>query len=473
MKKLILLLIAFLVITPLCASGKNPDDIKGKWYLKSIVIDGLTRDIEDNYSSYIYFTYDSTKRFIHLGSFQIVNGKEKFEEYASIYNYYQISGDSIKFVGPRIIDKFIGSDIVTFDLCNELYGAFNYSINSNLLQLKNEKLSLNYEKDTVFHTGLKKVVNSPDFGFDKRLIGTWNLIKMAVSDSILKEVDRNIEKSYQSKRNQRFLENKSPKELIATGKQRVRDFIKNGGWIVYIGDFVDNTCMEDSSTYGNRIGFRDGCNSYGGYIRLLNSTLKTNNIMRTLVSCFPNFTETFKNTSVFDYATYHFNGDTLIIKAKDRTSFFLPAEQTIRTKRYKSNNLNKHYRLIGLDIEDKDLERTILNLIPENEIYFQINGGWGVNSVNKSCSGKQMRIFLYNNKNYYMQYILTVFHENYKKLQDTYKYNCTYYNRKNGINKFLDLNLLLGDKYSFNIEGNNLTFKSLDGSNFLYLKSNY
>jgi len=72
-----------------------------------------------------------------------------------------------------------------------------------------------------------------------------------------------------------------------------------------------------------------------------------------------------------------------------------------------------------------------------------------------------------------MQDLIWVYHENFGELQDRYNCNCTFIRNEHEINKYLDMKELLGEKYIFNIEGNNLTFRSPDGHNFLYLKSNY
>src|SRR5690606_24678120 len=172
-------------------------------------------------------------------------------------------------------------------------------------------------------------------------------------------------------------------------------------------------------------------------------------------------------------ATYHFKSDTLIIEATDRTSFFVQSDQTASIKRYDYKSLDKFYKLADISIENKELEDAILNLIPDNEIYFHLSGGWGVNPKNKDCSGNKMEIFLYNNENYYMQDLMWIYHENFGELQDRFNYNCAFIRNENKINKYLDMKDLLGEKYIFSIEGNNLTFRSPDNRNFLYLKSNY
>src|SRR5680860_1855972 len=144
MKKLIIIFNTFIIINCILASvasGKKTDDIRGKWYLKSIVIDGVSRSPGDNISPYIYFGYDSSNRFYHNGSFLIVNGKDNFNESYSIQNFYQLKSDSIKLVGPRLIGYY-GINGATFDLRNELYGAFKYNINSTNLLLVNEQISL-------------------------------------------------------------------------------------------------------------------------------------------------------------------------------------------------------------------------------------------------------------------------------------------------------------------------------------------
>lgn len=471
MKKLIILFNTFLIVNSILASGEKTDEIRGKWYLKSIVIDGVSRSPDKNRSPYVYFRYDSSNIFYINGSFLIVNGKEKFNDSKPFQNFYQLKDDTINFVGPRLIG-FFGVRGATFDLQNELYGAFKFSIHSTDLLLENGEISLYFEKDSVNNIGLEKAANSLDFGFDKKLIGQWRLVKMNVPDSLVEEVNINIEEAYKLKRNHGLPHKKSPKELIKMGKQEVQKFLKNGGWTVNIGNFLENTSSHDTLSYGNFLGYHDGCNGCRGYIKVSNDTLKTNNIMCTLAYCFPNFTGTFKNHGAFNNATYHFKSDTLIIEATDRTSFFVQSEQTASLKNdYKS--LDKFYKLADLNIENKELEKIVLNLIPENEIYFLLSGGWGVNPKNKDCSGNKMEIFLYNNENYYMQDLMWVYHENFGELQDRFNYNCAFIRNEHGINKYLNMKELLGENYIFNIEGNNLTFRSPDGRNFLYLKSNY
>ncbi|SHG05490.1 hypothetical protein SAMN05444274_1287 [Mariniphaga anaerophila] len=472
MKKLTIILNTFLIVNSILASGKKTEDIRGKWYLKSIVIDGVSKSPAESVSPYIYFGYDSSNRFSHWGSFYIMDGKYKFSESYSFESFYQLEVDSLRLVGPRI-EGHLGIKGATFDLRNELHGTFKYSISSNKLLLENEKISLYYEKDSVINYGLEKVANSPDYGFDKKLIGSWRLVKMNVPDSLVEEVNSSIEKAYKLKSNQGFPQKKRPKKLIEMGKQEVQDFLQHGGWFVNIGDFVEKASSYDTLSYGNFLGFNDGCNGCGGYIKISNDILKTYRIMCTSVYCFPNFTETFKNQKVFNNATYHFNSDTLIIEAEDRTSFFVPSEQTPTLKKYDYTSLDKFYQLVDLNIENKELEETILNLIPDNEIYFHLNGGWGVNPKNNNCSGKKMEIFLYNNENYYMQELMEVIHENGGKLQDTFNYNCVFIRKEHRINQYLDFEKLLGKQYIIKIEGNNLTFSSQDNRNFLYLKSNY
>lgn len=472
MKKLIIILNTFLIINSILASGKKTEDIRGKWYLKSIVIDGVSKSPAENVSPYIYFGYDSSNRFSHWGSFYLVDGRYEFSESYSFENFYQLEGDSVRLVGPRI-ESHLGIKGATFDLRNELHGIFKYSISSNNLLLENEKISLAYEKDSVINHGLEKVANSPDFGFDKKLIGSWRLVKMNVPDSLVEEVNRSIEKAYEKKYNRGFPQKKRPKKLIEMGKQEVQRFLNDGGWTISIGDFLENTSSHDTSSYGNFISYSDGCNGCRGYIRVSNDTLKTNNIMCNAAYCFPNFTGTFKNHRAFNNATYHFKSDTLIIEATDRTSFFVPSEQTASIKRYDYKSLDKFYKLADINIENKELEDAILNLLPDNEIYFHLSGGWGVNPKNKNCSGNKMEIFLYNNENYYMQDLMWVFHENFGESQDRFNYNCAFIRNENETNKYLNMKELLGEKYIFNIEGNNLTFRSPDNRNFLYLKSNY
>ena len=58
MKKLILVFNTFIIINSVLASGKKTDDIRGKWYLKSIVIDGVSASPGENISPYIYFGWD-------------------------------------------------------------------------------------------------------------------------------------------------------------------------------------------------------------------------------------------------------------------------------------------------------------------------------------------------------------------------------------------------------------------------------
>lgn len=313
-----------------------------------------------------------------------------------------------------IINTILASGIKT----DNIRGKF--SINGTCLLLENEKISLYYEKDPVINHGLEKAANSPDFGFDKKLTGSWRLVKMNVPDSLVEEVNNNIEKAYKLKSNHGFPQKKRPKKLIELGKQEVQKFLQHGGWTVYIGNFLENTSSHDTSSYGNFISYSDGCNSCRGYVKVSNDTLKTNNIMCTAAYCFPNFTGSFKNHRVFNNATYHFKSDTLIIEATDRTSFFVPLEQTSSIKKYDYESLDKFYQLVELSIENKELEKTVLNLIPENEIYFHLNGGWGVNPKNNDCSGKKMEIFLYNNENYYMQDLMWVYHENFGELQDRF-----------------------------------------------------
>ncbi|MCG6187001.1 hypothetical protein [Maribellus maritimus] len=472
MKKLLTVLNTFVIINSILASGIKTDDIRGKWYLKSIVIDGVSRSPDENISPYIYFGFDSSNKFYHNGSFLIVNGKDNFSESYSFQNFYQLKSDSVKLVGPRLIGYY-GTNGTTFDLRNELYGAFKYSISSNNLMLENEKISLYYEKDSVINYGLEKAVNSPDFGFDKKLIGSWRLVKMNVPDSLVEEINSSIEKAYKLKSNRGLPQKKRPEKLIEMAKQEVQRFLKDGGWTVNIGDFLENTSSYDTLSYGNFISYSDGCNRCGGYIKLFNDTLKTNNIMCKSIDCFPNFTGTFKSSSVFNNATYHFNTDTLIVEANDRASFFIPSEQAPSIKKYDFKNLNKFYQLVNLNIENKELERIVLSLIPENEIYFHLKSGSGVNPENHDCSGKNMKIYLYNNENYYMQELMSVIHENLRDFQNTFNYHCVFVRKKHGINKYLNMKELLGEKYIFNIEGNNLTFRSPNGRNFLYLKSNY
>ena len=462
----------FLIINSILASGIKTDNIRGKWYLKSIAVEGVSKSPGENISPYIYFGYDSSNRFSHWGSFYVVDGKYNFSESYSFENFFQLEGDSIKLVGPRLISHF-GIKGATFDLRNEFHGAFKYSISSNNLLLENGKISLYYEKDTVINHGLERVANSPDFGFDKKLIDSWRLVKMNVPDYLVEEVNNSIEEAYKLKRNHEFPQKKRPKKLVETEKQEVQRFLKNGGWTVNIGNFLENTSSYDTLSYGNFVGFNDGCNGCGGYIKISNDTLKTYGIMCTQVYCFPNFTETFKNQRAFNNATYHFNSDTLIIEAEDRTSFFVPSEQTPPIRKYDHQSLDKFYQLVDLDIENKELERDVLNLIPDNEIYFHLNGGWGVNPKNHDCSGKIMKIYLYNNENYYMQELMWVIHENPGELQDTFNYNCVFVKKEHRINQYLDFEKLLGKQYILKIEGNNLTFSSPDNRNFLYLKSNY
>jgi heat shock protein HslJ len=471
MKKLIVLLNTFIIINSILASGKKTDDIRGKWYLKTIVIDGVSRSPGENISPYIYFRYDSTNRFYHNGFFYVVNGNGNFKESYPFQNFYQIKDDTLKLVGPRLIGHF-GIKGATFDLRNELHGAFKYSISSNNLLLENKEISLYYEKDSVINHGLEKASKSPDFGFDKKLIGSWRLVKMNVPDSLVEEVNRSIEKAYEKKRNRGFPQKKRPKKLIEMGKQKVQRFLKDGGWTVNIGDFVENTNSHDTLSYGNFISYSDGCNGCRGYIKVSNETLKINNIMCTAAYCFPNFTGTFKNHSAFNNATYQFKSDTLIIEATSRTSFFVQSGQTASAKNdYKS--FDKFYKLADLSIENKELEKIILNLIPENQIYFHLSGGWGINPKNNDCSGNKMEIFLYNNEHYYMQDLMWVYHENFGELQDRFNYNCAFIRNEHEINKYIDMKELLGEKYIFKIEENNLTFRSPDNRNFLYLKSDY
>src|SRR5665811_135812 len=117
-----------------------------------------------------------------------------------------------------------------------------------------------YEKDSVINHGLEKAVNSPDFGFDKKLIGSWRLVKMNVPDSLVEEVNRSIEKAYEKKRNRGFPQKKRPKKLIEMGKQEVQRFLQDGGWTVNIGNFLENTSSHDTLSYGNFISYSDGCN---------------------------------------------------------------------------------------------------------------------------------------------------------------------------------------------------------------------
>lgn len=472
MKKLIIVFNTFIIINSILASGKKTDDIRGKWYLKSIVIDGVYRSPGENISPYIYFGYDSTNRFYHNGSFHVVNGNGNFNESYPFQNFYQLKDDTIKFVGPRIIGYY-GIDSATFDLRNELHGAFKFSINCTNLLLENEKISLYYEKDSVINHGLEKAANSADYGFDKKLISSWSLVKMNVADFLVEEVNSSIEEAYKLKSNRGFPEEKRPDKLIEMGKQKVQRFLQEGGWIVNIGSFLENTNFHDTLEYGNFIDYSDGCNGCRGYIKISNNTLKAYNIMCNEIYCFPNFTGTFKSSKVFNNATYHFNSDTLVIEAIDRTSFFVPSEQTPSIKKDDYQSLDKFYQLVDLSIENKELERIVLNLIPDNEIYFHLNGGSGVNPKNRDCSGKMMRIYLYNNENYYMQQLMWVIHENFGEFRDTFNYNCVFVRKEHEINKYIDIKELLGERYIFNIEGNNLTFRSPDGRNFLYLKSNY
>ncbi|MCG8524103.1 MAG: hypothetical protein MI744_18015, partial [Pseudomonadales bacterium] len=338
-------------------------DIMGKWYLKSIVINGVSKSPGDDISPYIYFRYDSSNRFYHKGSFHVVNGKDNFSESYYFQNFYQLSGDSIKFVGARLMDRY-GIKGATFDLRNELYGAFEYNITGKDLLLENKQISLHYEKDSAVNHGLEKAVNSPCFGFDEKLIGRWRLVRMNVPDYLVEEVNHNIEEAYKLKRNHGFPQKKRPEKLVELGKQEVQKFLQDGGWIVDIGSFVENASSHDTLSYGHRIGYHDGCNGCGGYIRISNGTLKTYGIMCTAVGCFPNFTGIFKSSNAFNNTTYHFNSDTLIVEAKDRTSFFVPLEQTTSIRKYDYKSLDKFYQLVDLDIENKQLERTILNLLP-------------------------------------------------------------------------------------------------------------
>lgn len=472
MKKLITVFSTILIINAILASGIKTVDIRGKWYLKSIAIEGVSRSPGENVSPYIYFGYDSGNKFYHNGSFKIVNGKDNFNESYPFQNFYQLKDDTIRFVGPRLLD-YRGIDSTSFDLHNELHGAFKFSINNTSLRLENGKISLYYEKDPVINHGLEKAANSPDYGFDKKLTGSWRLVKMNVPDSLVEEVNSSIEKAYKLKSNHGLPQKKRPKKLIEMGKQEVQKFLQHGGWIVNIGNFLENTSFHDTLEYGNFIGYSDGCNRCRGYIKVSDDTLKTYNIMCTLIYCFPNFTGAFKSSGVFNNAAYRFNADTLIIEAIDRTSFFVPSEPTPSPKKYDYTSLDKFYRLTDLSIENKELERIVLNLIPDNEIYFHLNGGSGVNPKNHDCSGKMMRIYLYNSENYYMQELMWVIHENVGELQDTFNYNCVFERKEHRINQYLDMKELLGEKYTFKIEGNNLTFRSPDGRNFLYLKSNY
>ncbi|MBN2395367.1 MAG: hypothetical protein JXC36_02765 [Candidatus Atribacteria bacterium] len=339
--------------------------------------------------------------------------------------------------------------------------------------LENEKISLYYEKDSVINYGLEKVANSPDFGFDKNLIGSWRLVKMNVPNTLVEEVNRSIEKAYKKKHNRRYPQKKRPKKLIKMGKQEVQRFLQNGGWIVNIGNFLENTNSYDTLSYGNFLAYNNGCNSCRGYIKISNGTLKTNNIICTLIACFPNFTGAFKSHRVFNNATYYFNVDTLIIEAKDRTSFFVPSEQTTSIKKYNNKNLNKFYQLVDVCIENKELEKNVLSLIQNNEIYFQPSDGFGVNPKDHNCSGRIMKIFLYSDENYYMQELMWVFQENYSDFRDRFNYNCMYVRKEHEINKYILINEILGEKYIIDNTGNNLTFHSTDGRNSLYLKSNY
>ncbi len=472
MKKLITIFNTFLIVNTILASGIKTDNIRGKWYLKSIVIDGEFKSPTDNISPYIYFGYDSTNKFYHNGSFQIVNGNGTFTQSYPFQNFYQLKGDSVRLVGPRL-KGHLGIKGATFDLRNELHGAFKYSISNNKLLLENEKISLAYEKDSVINHGLEKVANSPDFGFDKKLIGRWRLVRMNVPDYLVEEVNNSIEEAYKLKRNQGYPQKKRPKKLIEMGKQEVTEFLQHGGWFVNIGNFVEKAGSYDTLSYGNFIGFSDGCNGCGGYIKISGDTLKTYGIMCTSMGCFPNFTETFKNQRAFDNAIYHFKSDTLVIEAEDRTSYFVPSEPTQSARKYDHLDLDKFYQLVDLDIENKDLEEVILQLLPDNEIYFHLYSGSGVNPKDFDCRGKHMRIYLYNKENYYMKELMSVIYENVEESQDRFNYNCTFVRKEHPINEYLDFEKLLGKQYILKIEENNLTFCSPDNRNFLYLKSNY
>ncbi len=472
MKKLTLVLNIFLIINSIFASGKKPENIWGKWYLKSIVIDGISRSPAENISPYIYFGYDSSNRFSHRGSFYQVDGKYKFSESYHFENFYQLEDDSVRLVGPRL-KGHRGIKGATFDLRNELHGAFKYRISNNKLLLENKKISLAYEKDSVINHGLEKAANSPDFGFDKKLIGRWRLVKMNVPDYLVAEVNNSIEEAYKLKRNHGYPQKKRPKKLIEMGKQEVSEFLQNGGWFVNIGNFVEKAGSYDTLSYGNFIGFSDGCNGCRGYIKISGDTLKTYGIMCTSMGCFPNFTETFKNQRAFDNATYNFKSDTLVIEAEDRTSYFVSSEPIQSAKKYDHQDLDKFYQLKDLDIENKDLEEVILQLLPDNEIYFHLNSGSGVNPKDFDCRGKYMRIYLFNKENYYMNELMSVIYENVEESQERFNYNCTFVRKEHPINEYLDFEKLLGKHYILKIEGKHLTFHSPDNRNILYLKSNY
>ena len=72
-----------------------------------------------------------------------------------------------------------------------------------------------------------------------------------------------------------------------------------------------------------------------------------------------------------------------------------------------------------------------------------------------------------------MQELMWVIHDNVGELQDMFTYNCVFERKEHRINQYLDFEKLLGKQYILKVEGNNLTFRSPDNRNFLFLKTNY
>lgn len=471
MYRLIALILAFVGINLVYANELSKNDLRGGWYLKAIVINQDTIIPPKDFVSYLYFRYDQSNSFYQNGGYRVVDGVGRFEN-TSHSNLYHLKEDSIDFVGPRKIGNRRNKN-VTFDLANELFGAYHVVIDNENLVLKNDEITLNYAKDSVVNYGLERAANVPFFGFHPKLEGTWRLVKMDASKSLMQK----FKQDYKEERERRIhheLSRKDFREWMNRGKQEVHNLLENGGWYVSIGEFVDNTSRHDSSNYGNTIRFANGCNGCSGLINSNDSTLKIQSfVLCTMQSCFPDFTGRFKSSLAFDQAAYHFNGDTLIVQAPDRISYFIRSETESSKQTAKNKNLFKYYKLVDVDLENLEKQNKILSLMPSNEIYFYFSTDGRGRLNNEDCYGRYLKIYLFNDENYYMNKLMTVVQEGIKEKEDEFRINCIDINEENELNENINLLYLLGNEYSIVMKDDELEIRSKNSSNTLHLKSNY
>lgn len=471
MYRLIAVILAFVGVNLVYANELSKNDLCGGWYLKAIVIKQDTIIPPKAFVSYLYFKYDQSNSFYLDGGYKVVDGVGRFENTLHS-NLYHLEEDTIDFIGPRK-RVFRMAKNVTFDLANELFGAFQVGVDHDKLLLKKDKITLHYAKDSVVNCGLKKAANSPFLGFDQKLEGTWRLVKMDASKSLMQKVKQDFRDERERRLNYE-ISRKSFRKLMKNGKQEVDWLLENGGWFVSIGEFVDNTSRHDSTNYGNTIRFANGCNSCSGLINSNDSTLKIQSfVLCTMQSCFPDFTGRFKSSLAFDQAAYHFKGDTLIVQAPDRISYFIRSETESSKQTAKSKNLFKYYKMVDVDLENLEKQNKILSLMPSNEIYFYFSANGGRGLKNEDCFGRHLKIYLFNDENYYMYQLMIVVQEGIKEKEDEFRINCIDILEENELNEYINLLDLLGNEYSIEIEGAELTIRSKNSSNTMYLKSNY